>query len=601
MSGLELRVYDALGQTLTGYVAQGQGKEFVDEFNGPGYGKVSVPLDSPDADILVRDAVVKVFYGSAVVFAWFVESLDRSLVDGSGQRLLTASGRGLMAWADDCIIWPQAGLQSYNSPDRPFNYAAKDGYWKTTVTWAAPVGVAWKSDATIRQGQPKKWDNIDRDAQWIWATAPSTAVKEGTINWFRSTLTLTQPKTIRLYVSADNQVDLTLDGATVVSQSDFDSSSPSWSQFVHYTARVGAGDHVIAARVRNGKPWKAEGLSASKDDDKVSYSDHGLSGGTKVRVTARSKANGLTVGNDYYLRDVAKDDFKLAATSGGSAVDITADSDIDLEVQRDTLGGFLFACREIEDGKPTTLLLRSDTTHWEVATQEPKHRPALIVKTLLQEGQGRNVYRLSAMATDFSNTADSGGTPWATEVDITVKVGTTLLATIDQMVDLGADFHVDPDTATLRAWESRGHDVSASVRFQPGNNLLSYSTVSEPKVKTAALVRSKDGWAVKGHGQDTYGRREMYVEVGGTKSESTAAIVAGRVLARTGKQRVTASASDCVAVDGATPYTDFAVGDIISVPSPTGTSWKRARVLSIAMQDPNGSATFTPELEVLDG
>lgn len=600
-SGLEYRVYDPTGATLLGYISRGSGKAFVDSFNEPGYGQVTVPLDSPDAALLVQDALVRVYYKSAPVFAWSVESLDRTLVDSDGNQLVQAKGRGVLAWLEDALVWPQAGLQAYNSAERPFNYASKDGPWKSTVTWSAPQGVAWSADATVRKGQPKKWDTVDRNAQWIWATNPSSAVQEGTVNWFRSTFTVAQPTTIRIYCSADNAVDLALDGATVITAADFDASTPTWTQFVKFTTRVGAGEHVLAAKVRNGKAWKAEDLRASKDDNKISASDHGLTGGTAVVVKSRSKANGLTVGTTYYLRDVTTNDFKLAASAGGAVVDITADSEVTLEVKRDNLAGLLVAVRKMEDGKPTDLIRRSNTSAWEVATEEPKHRPAMILKTLLAEAQARGVFRLPSLATDFTQSTDSSSAAWTTAVDLSITVGSTLLQVMDQMVDLGADFAVDPASLTLQAFESRGADKSATVRMMPGRNLMTYAVVSEPKVKTSALVRTKDGWTQKPSvGAETYGRRELYVEVGRTRSESTAAIVAGRILARTGKQRIVASASDAAPVPGADPYTDFKVGDLVSVPAPTGTGWKRARVLSIAMADDNGTATYTPELELLD-
>lgn len=600
-SGLELRVYDATGDTLTGYITQGFDKEFVDAFNEPGYGAVSVPLNSPDADLLVRDAMVRVYYNSSCVFAWSVESLDRTLVDQSGQRIVRASGRGLLSWLEDALVWPQAGLQAYNTAERPFNYGSKDGYWKTTVTWSAPLGITWKDDATARANQPRKWGNIDKNAQWIWATNPSTAVQEGTVNWFRTTFTVDDPTTLRIYCSADNAVDLLLDGAIAVSASDFDANAPTWTQYVKFTTRVGAGEHVLAARVKNGKAWKAEELRASKDDNTISATDHGLKGGTRVEVLRTSKSNGLTEGSKYYLVNVDTNSFKLSTTSGGSAVDITADSEVDLEVKRDNTAGLLVAVRKMVDGKPTNLLRRSDTTNWEVATEEPKHRPALILKTLLQEAQDRGVFRLTSMGTDFTNGADSSDATWTTEVDLSLTVGSNLLQVAEQMVDLGVDFWVHPTTLKLRAWESRGTDLSTTVRLMPGNSLMSYGLVSEPRVKTSALVRTKDGWTQKPNvNADTWGRRELYVEVGRTKSESTARIIAERILRRTGKQRVIASASDAIAVPGADPYTDFTVGDLVSVPSPTGSGWKRARVLSIAMADQNGTAAYTPELEVLD-
>jgi hypothetical protein len=55
-----------------------------------------------------------------------------------------------------------------------------------------------------------------------------------------------------------------------------------------------------------------------------------------------------------------------------------------------------------------------------------------------------------------------------------------------------------------------------------------------------------------------------------------------------------------VTVPGLAPYVSFDVGDVVGIPAPTGSGFKRARVLSISMVDENGTARFMPELEVLD-
>jgi hypothetical protein len=198
VSGLRYRVFDPTNTTFLGELVTPSEGQFVDEYNGAGYGTVRVLLDSPDAALLVRDNVVRVQYENATRFAWIVEKLDRTLSDSSGQRLLTVAGRGLLAWLEDAVVFPQGGLRETSSEDRPFNYAAEDGPWKNSVTFAAPVGVRWRDDTTPRKGLPTNWP--DADAQWIWSTNPnSETVPEGTVNYFRSTFTLTESTRIRFF------------------------------------------------------------------------------------------------------------------------------------------------------------------------------------------------------------------------------------------------------------------------------------------------------------------------------------------------------------------------------------------------------------------
>lgn len=61
------------------------------------------------------------------------------------------------------------------------------------------------------------------------------------------------------------------------------------------------------------------------DDDTVTLTAHGYSNGQAVRLTAITGGTGLTAGTVYYVRDAATNTFKLAATAGGAAINVTAD------------------------------------------------------------------------------------------------------------------------------------------------------------------------------------------------------------------------------------------------------------------------------------
>jgi len=68
-------------------------------------------------------------------------------------------------------------------------------------------------------------------------------------------------------------------------------------------------------------------VTATAADDLLTYTAHGLADGTPVALYFNSSAGygGLTSGTRYFVRDSAADTFKLAATSGGAAIDITTD------------------------------------------------------------------------------------------------------------------------------------------------------------------------------------------------------------------------------------------------------------------------------------
>lgn len=600
--GLTLQVYDPTNTTLLGTLSQVLSAEFSDEFNAAGFGTVQVPASSTaDKNLLVKDRVVRVNYQSATRYAWFIEVLENDLALGSGQQVVTASGRGLLAWLDDACVYPQGSISDFLSDQRPFNYAAADGAWKSSVTWSAPQVVVWKNDTTARANLPVKWRSLDPDARWIWATDPTAAVERGTVNYFRGTFTLTESKRIKMWSSFDNFGQVWLDGTLVMDSSRFTENAPTYAQFTSFVTRLGKGTHTIAARVRNDKPWTGTDLSISASTDQVSAPSHGLLANTRVRVTDVNKSGtGLTVGNAYYLRDVTDNDFKLSATSGGAAVDITANGKIDLKLVADSTAGFLFTCWEINDNnKPTNLVLRSNAVDWEVATERPKHRPAVILRTLMSEADSRSVYRFSRFTYGFSQSTPTSGA-WSTEVDLTLKVGTSLLQVFDTMVDMGHDFWLDPTTCRLDAWESRGTDLTGSVTLALETNVMQYASRAEPKLKTQALIRTKDGWTQTGTNTDANGRRELYLEYGNTRDEQTARVAARRVLQRTGKTKVVVSKVECAVVSGATPYVNFSVGDYITVPNADGSGSSTARVLAIAMQHDGKNVRFMPELEILN-
>ena len=600
MSGhLRLDVYDATNATYQGTLDAALSSEFVDEYNQPGAGTVTVPLDSADAALLVKDAVVRVIYRDEVRFAWFVETRERTIADNGNQYTLTASGRGLLAWLEDAIVYPQGGLADFLAPDRPFNYASGPGDWRTSGNYQAALGVTWLADTTSRDGLPVRWK--DPQAQWIWRTNPSTLVQRGTVNWLYRDFTLTEGKRIKFYASCDNAMDVYLDGQQIMSSSDFDKEAASFTQMARFTTRLGIGTHTLAARVKNDKPWQRYDLEVATDD-KVSCSGHGLANGTQVTITDKTGAAGLTKGDNYFVRQKTDDDFKLATTnSDGTIVNVTTKGTVDLRLKVDNTAGFILTGLEVDDnGKEGAVVVRTNT-NWQASSTEPYWRPAMILRALVSEAATRGVYRLNRLTYGFTISAPTSGA-WTTEADLTLKVGSTLLTVLDDMVDLGHDFWLNPTTLRLDAWETRGTDRSATVLLDTGHNLARFTSTVERPIKTVAVVRTKDGWlrAADNTLRDANGWRETFLEYGNTASEDKARANAQRVLRRTGKTQVVASGVEVAVVTGAVPYVDFTIGDLVSIANPAGSGLPaKARILSIALKDEGGGVSFQPELEVL--
>jgi len=601
VSHLTLQVFDALNETYVGTLSDVISSEFVDEYNGTGVGTVTVPLDSPDAALLVKDAVVRVIYRNAVRFSWFVETRDRTIAESGNQYILTAAGRGLLAWLEDAVVYPQGGLADFLAPDRPFNYASgPGGGFRGSGNYQSALGVQWRNDTTARAKLPVRWK--DPQAQWIWRTDPTVQVQRGTVNWFYRDFTLTESTRIKFFASADNQMDVYLDGQQIMSSSDFDKEAASFTQMARFTIRLGIGSHTLAARVRNDRPWERTDLRVTSSNNEVRANDHGLANGTQVIVTDKDGANGLTKGTTYFVRQRTDDTFKLATSnSDGSIVNVTSNGEIDLRLKADNTAGFILTGLAVNDnGKEGAVVVRTNT-NWQVSDIEPFWRPAMIVRFLTQEAATRGVYRLDRITYGYNITAPTAGA-WSTEVDLTLKVGSTMLTVLNDMVDLGHDFWLNPVTLRLDAWESRGTDRSATVMLDTGINLARFSTTVERPIKTVAVVRTKNGWlrAANNAQRTTNGWRETFLEFGNTGSPDVARRQAQRVLRRTGKTQVTASGVEVAVVDGAVPYVNFDIGDVVSIASPSGSGLPgKARLLSMALKEEGGGVSFQPELEVL--
>jgi hypothetical protein len=517
---LEVRLYATNGSTMQRVLRQRRGLQVLEEFNGPGGGEVSIP--AADATSITLGQVIKVAYNGTIVGGFLVETMGRPLVADDGLTWVKLAGRGLMAWLEDAVVYPQWGLRYYSPVDRPFDFAGVGGNFENRVVWTRPLGVQWRSTTDYREGYPKKWP--DRYAWWIWKTSPTSAVADGARNWFRSSITLGSTTRLRFYATADNYFRLFIDGTLLLSTSDLRGEGSTWKKMASRTITLGAGTHHLAAAVTN----SAYGSGTNR-------------------------------------------------------------------------AGFLCTVTKVTStGKPGQVVRRTNKTQWWVTDDEPKWYPAEILDVLIDEAQARGVSRLDSLSTGWTADDDSSARAWSTTRALSIRCGTNLLDVANLIVDHGIDLWVDPATNTLEGYETRGTDRSATVLLKARKNLTGYEVEARDTGKTVALVRTADGWtsATNSAGVTARSRRETFLEYGNTRSETTAAAAASRILARTAKTDGIVTRVEAVPVDGARPFLDFHCGDKVTAYSTSGAK-STARVLSIALaEDDEGRITYQPELEV---
>lgn len=69
-------------------------------------------------------------------------------------------------------------------------------------------------------------------------------------------------------------------------------------------------------------------VAAEADDDIFTKVAHGFTDGQQVLFVSGTGFTGITAGTAYYVRDVTADTFKLAATVGGVAINLTLDGSV---------------------------------------------------------------------------------------------------------------------------------------------------------------------------------------------------------------------------------------------------------------------------------
>jgi len=251
MSTLEVRLFDSDALTSLGLIGKRRAPSFREDFNGIGGGSVAVPAASVgDIDY---GQVVKGALDGEVVSAFIVQKKSRVHVAADGTRWCTVSGPGLTDRLRGARVWPQGGIDYNHSPaDRPFNFAGVGGHWYDLVTWSAPLG--FKQSATssgdYRYKSPKAWP--DPNAYWIWPTNPAATVAANAKAYMRSTFALEAPRKMKFFATADNNFQLYLDGALILSTSDVQAEGANYTGFAQTVVQVPAGPHILAAYVTNG-------------------------------------------------------------------------------------------------------------------------------------------------------------------------------------------------------------------------------------------------------------------------------------------------------------------------------------------------------------
>lgn len=250
--------------------------------------------------------------------------------------------------------------------------------------------------------------------------------------------------------------------------------------------------------------------------------------------------------------------------------------------------GFLCAIGRVNgDGDVKQWLRRSNPSAWTVRRQRsapPGWFAAQILRQLVQEQKGRGCAGHAGITYGFTTATDSAGVPWVGRQEVSIPVGTLGLDYVQQLVEAGIDVAMSP-SLVLRAWRSRGVDLSGRVRLNQGTaRALTEAASQLPSIRNVAYAKASTGWsgATDAGSTASRGRRETMIALGGSKSPQQTAATVASMLPDLADPPQTLE----VKLSGATgvwqPYRDYTVGDWVSYKPAGSVTWGRYRVMSIA-------------------
>jgi hypothetical protein len=372
------------------------------------------------------------------------------------------------------------------------------------------------------------------DGNAAWINMTPDSPVGGT-TWFRGSFTTAAANPrVRVHMSCDDESVLYLDGEKVL-----DINGNSTSNRTTYTAEIplSAGTHIVAAQVFDMDQWAGEASTAE----------------IIVSITTVTPA-----------------------------------------------------------GDPGTVIGRT-TSGWlgHTSTNEatwPGFRRAQVLKKCFDEAKARGVQGLQSVTLGFNNDTDSNGQAWTDpHDDFSFPVATlTLDAVAAQLAEAEIDVWMDPATMVLEAYRRKGvinTDADLILGFINATlgNLQQYQTTSEATIVNDMYARLADGkWIHRTEGDSitAWGRVETGANLGSTNSVATGNALLDNLLCELGDETITIDAKPAYPISGILPWTDYDLGDTLTVPGHRGVGSIQARVLMISAEQNDDDIEVWPTLVI---
>jgi hypothetical protein len=283
MAGVQLSVYDP-SLTLIAHLPRVRNVQWTDEFNTAGAAQFDIPLYDDllvaQPTLLNRRNVVVYRLGGVPVYAWQIIDLNPARVAADGEQWVSVRGLDVLNVLNAAKVAPEVPpLTDHTRDTRWFDQFSLTGDWYVSADWAAPAAVE-QALSTSRVGYPLRWPAMFKHAKWLWSTNPDATAAVGW-NHFRASFTLASQQDVKIYASADNIMDLRLNGVRIYNSTD----RYQFRRTAVYTINLPAGTHRIGASVYNaGGPagWLCAVANIDSAGNPTSAIYQSLSGNTLV-------------------------------------------------------------------------------------------------------------------------------------------------------------------------------------------------------------------------------------------------------------------------------------------------------------------------------
>ncbi|GGK91186.1 hypothetical protein Ppa06_58380 [Planomonospora parontospora subsp. parontospora] len=199
--------------------------------------------------------------------------------------------------------------------------------------------------------------------------------------------------------------------------------------------------------------------------------------------------------------------------------------------------------------------------------------PGAILRTFITEGKARGT--LPGLATDFTTTHDSAGTPWGTKLTLSVEPGMPLLTLLINLAEQGiVDWQMQGRTLRVfREGTALARNLAAGpdpVDLRLGRDIIEApDDATLEDAASAILVTGEPGLRVEVTNPAAtvpWGRWETYQQQGGVTDHGTATLLGQAALARASGERVQITRGIIPHLARWLPWADYRPGDRVLAP-----------------------------------